>query len=220
MVSVPPSSSQRNLPVNFSELTASRHSVRAYEPGVVIDDAELKQIFEMVIQGPSSFNLQHWQFVVVRDQDRKCELRKLSFGQAQVEECAAVILVCGRLDAFVDAPRIYRDGTVADREKFVPMIKAVYEGRPALQREEAIRSGAMAAMSLMYAAKSRGWDTGPMIGFDAERVGQYLDLAETSIPVMMVVLGRALGGRQPARAYRRPVSEVVRLEHRAGGALE
>lgn len=206
--------------MNFSELAASRHSVRVYQPGVTINDAELKQIFEDVVQGPSSFNLQHWQFVVVRDQERKSELRKLAYGQAQVEECAAAILVCGRLDAYVDAPRIYRDGTVADRDKFVPMIKAVYEGRTALQREEAIRSGALAAMTLMYAAKARGWDTGPMIGFDAEKVSALLGLAATTIPVMMVVLGRARDGKQPPRGYRRPVSEVVRLEHMAGGALD
>jgi nitroreductase len=206
--------------VNFCELASSRHSVRTYEPGLAINNADLKKIFDDVIQGPSSFNLQHWQFVVVRDQERKRELRKLAFGQAQVEEAAAVILVCGRLDAHVDAPRIYRDDTVASRDKFVPMIKAVYEGRAALQREEAIRSGAMAAMSLMYSAKSHGWDTGPMIGFDADKVSQCLGLAATSIPVVMVVLGRAAGGKQPTRGYRRPVSEVVRLEHMAGGALD
>ena len=53
--------------MNFSELAASRHSVRHYQPGLTIDDATLTSIFEDVLLSPSSFNLQHWSFVVVRD---------------------------------------------------------------------------------------------------------------------------------------------------------
>ena len=72
--------------MNFSELAASRHSVRHYQPGLTIDDATLTSIFEDVLLSPSSFNLQHWSFVVVRDAARKQALRAVSFGQAQVED--------------------------------------------------------------------------------------------------------------------------------------
>ena len=87
-----------------------------------------------------------------------------------------------------------------------------------LQRDEAIRSGALAAMSLMYAAKARGYDTGPMIGFDPEAVSDLLDIPADHIPVMMVVLGKCLG-KQPARRGRHPVREVVRLESMRGKGL-
>ena len=82
--------------MTFSELAHARHSVRHYQPGLTLDDATLKAIFDDVLLSPSSFNLQHWQFVVVRDQARKQALRPLCYGQAQVEDCAAVVLVCGR----------------------------------------------------------------------------------------------------------------------------
>lgn len=206
--------------MEFSSIARDRHSVRHYQPGIEIPNSELQAIFEEVVLGPSSFNCQHWKFVVVRDQARKTQLRGLAFGQAQVEQAAAVILICGRLDAHEDAARLYADEAEETRKKFVPMINAVYTGQPALQREEAIRSGAMAAMSLMYAAKNRGWDTGPMIGFDAAKVGALLALDEQTVPVMMVVIGKALDGRQPARGYRRPLQEVVKLERLDGVSLE
>lgn len=205
--------------MSFEELCAERHSVRKYEPGVSISDAELSKIFSLVIQGPSSFNIQHWCFVVVRDQVRKTTLKDLSFGQAQVEDCAAVILVCGRMEAFKDAERIYADTPPEVQEKYVPMIMGSYDNQQALQRDEVIRSGSMAAMSLMYAAKDLGWDTGPMIGFDASGVSDYLELEPTTIPVMMCVLGKALNGEQPERAYRRPLEEVVKLESEQGVSL-
>ncbi len=205
--------------MDFFELAESRHSVRIYEPGIEINDAELKRIFDAVVLSPSSFNIQHWKFVVVRDQSRKTELRGLSFGQAQVEQAAAVVLVCGRLDAYRDAAQIYGDADTATREKYVPMIEGAYTGQSALQREEAVRSGSLAAMSLMYAAKAAGWDSGPMIGFDGVKVGALLSLDENTIPVMMVVIGKALDGQQPQRGHRRPVEEVVKLESLDGASL-
>lgn len=198
--------------MNFSALADARHSVRHYTPGLTISDAELEAIFADVALSPSSFNLQPWQFVVVREPSRRQALRALAFGQQQVEDCAAAIVVCGRLDAHVDAPRIYTDAPAPMREKFVPMIAAVYTDQPALQREEAVRGGSLAAMSLMYAAKARGWDTGPMIGFDAKKVGDFLKLDAQTVPVMIVVLGKALNGEQPQRLYRRPLSEIVHYE--------
>ena len=46
-----------------------------------------------------------------------------------------------------------------------------------------------------------------------------LKLDGNTIPVMMVVLGKALAAKQRPRAYRRPVSEVVSLEWSGGETL-
>lgn len=205
--------------MEFSDIVARRRSVRQFESGVTLDDATLREIFASVLQSPSSFNVQHWQFVVVRDAARKQALRKLSYGQAQVEECAAAVFVCGNLEAHNDAARIYADAGDAAREKYVPMIDGVYRDQPVLQREEAIRSGALAAMTLMYAAQDLGWDSGPMIGFDATKVAAYLELPAHVVPVMLVVIGRAAADPGP-RGYRRPLAEVLHLESFNGARLD
>ena len=205
--------------MEFSDLAHARRSARQYEPGHTIGDDELRSLFAEVVLSPSSFNLQHWRFVVVRDDARKQALRKLAYGQAQVEQCAAAVLVCGKLDAHEDAPRIYAADAQATRDKYVPMIAGVYANQPGLQREEAIRSGALAAMSLMYAARDRGWDSGPMIGFDAAKVAALLELPASVVPVMLVVIGRAVPGAMPPRSYRRPLAEVVHLESAQGATL-
>ena len=146
-------------------------------------------------------------------------LRGMAYGQQQIEDCAAVVLVCGRLDAFEEAAVLYAQAAEEIRDKFVPMIGGVYRGQPALQREEAIRSGALAAMTLMYAARHFGWDSGPMIGFDAAKVSTLTELPATVVPVLMMTLGKALEGAIPARLYRRPVSEIVQFETFQGTAL-
>ena len=47
--------------------------------------AELKAIFDKVVLAPSSFNLQHWRFIVVRDQANKEKLCEAAFDQPQVK---------------------------------------------------------------------------------------------------------------------------------------
>lgn len=205
--------------MEFSTLARSRRSIRDYDPTHTVTDADLRAIFEDVVLSPSSFNLQHWTFVVVRDAAVKKQLRDAASGQQQVETAPAVILVCGKLNAHQDAARIYAETPNEIRERLIPMIHEFYGGNALLMRDEAIRSASLAAMSLMYAAKSRGFDTGPMIGFDSVAVSRLLNLDDNYIPVMMMVLGHKSAEPRP-REYRRPLSEVVRLERLDGAGLD
>lgn len=100
----------------------------------------------------------------------------------------------------------------------VPMINNFYEGRDQSQRDEAIRSASLAAMTLMLAAQSRGWATVPMIGFDSEAVSQLVNLKSNYIPVMLMPLGYKKDDPKP-RAYRRPIEEVVRMNTLDGPGL-
>ena len=205
--------------MEFSEIVQQRRSVKSYDPEKTINDGELKELFEEVILSPSAFNLQHWTFIAVKDADMKKKFREAAWGQPQVEESSVPILVCGKLDAFKDALKINKEAPEAIQQKVVPMIHEFYEGKKQLQRDEAIRGASLAAMSLMYAAANRGWATGPMIGFDPEKVSTLLKLTPNFIPVMIVVLGHMKDAPRP-RAYRHPVENVVRLNTLDGPGLK
>jgi len=129
-----------------------------------------------------------------------------------------MLLVCGKLDAHEDAPKIYAEAPLEIRKKMLPMIKNFYHNKNQFTRDEAIRNASLAAMTLMYSAKSRGWDTCPMIGFDPDAVFKILKLTPNYIPVMMMALGFQKDAPRP-RSYRKPVSEVVRLESLEGSGL-
>ncbi|MCZ6512445.1 MAG: nitroreductase family protein [Nitrospinae bacterium] len=204
--------------MEFSEIVQQRRSVKSYDPDKTISDAELRELFDEVVLSPSSFNLQNWTFIAVKDSAMKKKLKEAAWGQSQVKDCSAAILVCGKLDAYQDAPKIYKDAPKEVQEGLLPMINNFYEGKEQLQRDEAIRSASLAAMTLMYGATSRGWATGPMIGFDPEAVSRLLKLTPNLIPVMIVVLGRQKDPPRP-RSYRHPVEKVVRLNTLDGPGL-
>ncbi len=204
--------------MEFSVIVARRRSIKTYDSSKTIDRKELQQLFAEVTLSPSAFNLQHWTFVAVMDPDQKKKLREAAWGQPQVEECSVALVVCGKLDAFEDVEQIYQESPAEVQAKVVPMVRDFYQGKEQLQRDEAIRGATLAAMTLMLCATNRGWDTGPMIGFDPEAVSRVIRLTPNFIPVMLVVLGTARGDIRP-RAYRRPVAEFVRIDALDGPGL-
>jgi len=197
--------------MEFAKIVLGRRSVKKYDAAHAISDETLRTLFERVVLSPSSFNLQHWRFVVVRDPAVKRELRKAAYDQEQVETASAAIVVAGKLSAFRDAPRIYAETPQGVRDAMLPMIEGYYANAPVFQRDEAIRSAALAAMTLMYAAYDLGYATGPMIGFDPKAVSEVVGLDGDHIPVMLVVLGKQVGELRP-RPFRLTVSEVVKLD--------
>jgi len=204
--------------MEFSDIIQQRRSVKSYDAERSISDLELKELFEEVILSPSSFNLQHGTFIAVKDSEQKKLLKEAAWGQQQVEDCSVAIVVCGKLNAYKDAPIIYKNTPKEVQEGMLPMINNFYEGKEQLQRDEAIRSASLAAMTLMYAAKNRGWATGPMIGFDPVATSKLLNLTEAYIPVMLLVLGYQKKAPRP-RDYRRPIEEIVRLNTLDGPGL-
>ena len=204
--------------MEFSDIVQQRRSIKSYDTEKSISDAELKELFKEVTLSPSSYNLQHWTFIAVKDSEQKKLLKEAAWGQQQVEDCCVAFLVCGKLDAYKDAPDIHKNAPKKVQEGMLPMIKNFYEGKEQLQRDEAIRSASLAAMSLMYAAKNRGWATGPMIGFDQVATAKLLKLTPEYIPVMLLVLGYQKDIGRP-RDYRRPIEEIVKLNSLDGLGL-
>lgn len=205
-----------------SEAIRHRRSVRSFTPGQSISDAQLRELFELVSLTPSSFNIQHWNFIAVRDAAVKKDLRALAWDQAQVTDAAAVIAVIADPLAHRQGPAIWEKTDAPEQVKkmYSGMIGQFYEGKEQLSRDEALRSIGMASMTLMLAAEGMGFQTGPMIGYDPVGVAKRLGVIEPSFVAMLVVLGHADPAKpNKGRPYRRPVSEFVHLDTATGPTL-
>ena len=204
--------------MDVEQAIRARRSMKSFveEP---LDDATLKHLFELVRLSPSSFNLQHTRFIVVREKERRAALRAASYGQKHVEQCGAAIIVAGKLPAHEDVERVQQHvPDLALRAKLCKTITGYYKDNPRFQRDEAIRSGSIASMTLMLAAQSMGLVTCPMIGFDPKKVAEAVKLPEDHIPVMLIVLGKP-GPGAPFPTSRLPLDETVKLETLDGPGL-
>ncbi|TAD82804.1 MAG: nitroreductase family protein [Oscillatoriales cyanobacterium] len=194
-----------------------RRSVKHYDPEHRLSDAEIQTLMEHTILSPTSFNIQNWRIVLVDDPELRAKIRAVSWNQAQVTEASLLILLCADLNAWQQQPdRYWQNAPEAVRQQLVPMIVQFYEGRSELQRDEAMRSCGIAAQTLMLAAKSMGYDTCPMIGFDPRAVAELIQLPSNHVIGMMITLGKAL---QPARERggQLPLDQVVIRNQFAAG---
>ena len=52
-----------------------RRAIKQYDPQHKLTLEEETKILEAAIQAPTSFNIQHWRFVIVRDPDLREKIR-------------------------------------------------------------------------------------------------------------------------------------------------
>lgn len=188
---------------------AARRSVKKFDPAHVMNQAEIDRLLGAAILSPTSFNIQNWRFVAITDAQVKAEIRQAGWNQAQFSDCSLLVIVCGDRDAYHrDPARYWAAAPQAVRDYIVPAIEGAYAPNPQLRRDENLRSGGMAAQTIMLAAKAMGYDTCPMIGFDFDAVARIIRLPAEHDIVMAVTVGKAL---EPARERggQLPLSEVV-----------
>ncbi|MDZ4141283.1 MAG: nitroreductase family protein [Methylotenera sp.] len=195
--------------MNVTEAIVKRRAIKAFDPHHRFTEAETAKLMALAMLSPTAFNIQNWRFVIVTDPVLRQQIRAVSWNQAQVEEASLLIVFAADLKAWAKEPQRYwqhAPKTVADI--LVPAIGHYYQGSEQVQRDEAMRSCGMAAMTVMLAAKEMGYDTCPMDGFDFDAVAKLLNLPADHIPTMFVVVGKALKEASP-RGGQLTMDEVV-----------
>ncbi|MBU0594513.1 MAG: nitroreductase family protein [Gammaproteobacteria bacterium] len=186
-----------------------RRSVKAYDPEYRMSKAEMKKLFALAMLSPTTFNIQNWRFVVVQDSELRLRIREVAWDQAQVTDASLLVVLTADLKAWEKEPaRYWKHAPQPVRDYLVPAIDQYYRDREQVQRDEAMRSCGIAAMSLMLVAKEMGYDSCPMDGFDFDAVGQLINLPPDHVVAMFVVIGK--GTQEPfPRGGQLPMSEVV-----------
>lgn len=206
--------------MNTTEVIRRRISTNRFDTQRSLAEEEIRELVEYATQAPSSYNIQHWRFVAVTRQDDKERLKAVAYGQQKVADAAVTFIVLGdleghkKLDGILQ--RAEKEGILdaSMRQAWVGQSEGRYAD-PRNARDEAIRSGAMAAMVLMLAAGDRGLASGPMIGFDPEGVKREFKIADRYVPVMLLTVGYATEGNWP-RKPRLSVDEVLAFHNGEG----
>lgn len=185
-----------------------RRSVKHYDSAHEMSESDINALLEMALLSPTSFNMQNWRFVVVTDAEKRAAIQAVAWNQAQVTEASITILLCANLNAHEDADRYWVYAPQPVQDMLVPMIAPFYQNSAQLRRDEAMRSIGIAAQTLMLTAKSMGYDSCPMIGFDPEKVAEIIDLPENHVIGMMLTVGKALKEAN-VRSGQLPYDEVV-----------
>lgn len=196
------------------ECILSRSAAKYYDPAATLSDEQIHELVRIGTAAPTSFHLQNWRFIAVRTPAAKARLLPLAWNQPAITDAAVTFIVCGQL---VDTSVI--------PERLAPVVEAgimpasmvpewetparnLYMAYPQRRRDEAVRTATFGAAAMIYAARSLGLGSTPMIGFDADAVHSAFGLAEDEVPVMLLTVGPERDGNWVQKP-RRPVAEVL-----------
>lgn len=195
--------------MNVPTAIKSRRAVRHFDPEHEMSAQEMDKLLSLALHSPTAFNIQSWRFVVVQDKELRERIKAASWDQNQITEASLLIILFADLKAWDKEPmRYWRSAPEPVREFIVPAIHEYYSGLDGVQRDEAMRSCGIAAQTIMLAAKSMGYDSCPMDGFDFEAVGDLINLPEDHAICMFVAIGKAAEETQPPKD-KLPMEEVV-----------
>jgi len=204
--------------MNALEVIKQRISTNKFDTSRTLSEAEIKDLVSYAIEAPSAYNIQNWRFVAVTDPEAKERLKAVAYNQQKVVDAAVTFIVLGDLRGYEKLPEILKpmvDGGVIKQEAADGWANSAisnYSASEQFARDEAIRSAAFAAMTLMIAAEAKGLSTGPMIGFDPAGVKREFNIPDRYVPVMLVTLGYSAPGNWP-RKPRLSVDEVLEFNN-------
>ncbi len=157
-----------NTPLNDSALDQIFLQARTYRRSAdawldkPVDNALLRQAYDLAKLGPTSANCQPLRVVFVRSTEAKEKLRA-ALSESNVAQTlgAPVTAIVGSDQAFYEfLPRLYKE------ENAVPW----FEGKPEAIAATAFRNSSLQGAYLIIALRALGLDCGPMSGFNNARV--------------------------------------------------
>ena len=198
------------------ECILNRSAAKYYDPAATLSDDQIRELVRIGTSAPTSFHMQNWRFIAVRTAAAKAKLSPIAWSQPAITDAAVTFIIIGQLaDASVIPERLAP--LVAAGVMPAAMVpewenpaRNLYQDYPQRQRDEAVRTGTFGAAAMIYAARSLGMGSTPMIGFDAEAVHGEFGLAANEVPVMLLSVGPERPGNW-AQKPRVPVADVLDL---------
>jgi len=186
-----------------------RRSIKHFDTNHKLSESEIEKLLSLTLLSPTSYNIQNWRFVVVKDTEIRKKIREVGMDQAQITDASLLLILCADLKSWKKQPeRYWRNAPKEIQDMFVKMIGNFYDGKEQLQRDEGMRSCGIAAQTLMLTAKAMGYDSGAMIGFDPQKVAEIINLPEDHVIGLMVVIGKQIKPAMP-RGGQLPLDDVI-----------
>lgn len=206
--------------MDFREISKKRRSINFFDPETDVSKQLLEDMIEIASNAPSSFNLQPWNLLVLRDQKKKEQLKALAWDQPKVVEAPVVLIVLADKNGWQEGhptfeknwQEMLKSGSMQleQREWFMNAAKSLYDWSPEAKLAFAAKNTGFFAMALMYAATSLGLETHPMDGFDHEGVRKEFHIPDNYwIPLLLAIGYKKPGLEVHSAKWRKAKEEII-----------
>ncbi|MEM7782544.1 MAG: NAD(P)H-dependent oxidoreductase [Planctomycetota bacterium] len=197
-----------------------RYATKAFDPQQVVPEETVQHLLQATNLAATSYGLQPFRFVLIRDQELQDKLITSSYGQRQVADASHVIVIAIRTDVDGDYISSYVDFTEAERNMdpgALDGFKKMMIGTVGAMTDQskatwASKQAYIALGFLLTACAAAKVDACPMEGFVASEYDEMLNLTSQNLSACVVI---PIGYRSSEDKYsdtkkvRRPLDEMV-----------
>ena len=186
----------------------SRHATKLFDDRKVSADL-VGELQDLIRHAATAFNVQPWRVVVVADDAQKEALSEAAYGQPQITSCSHLFVFCANTDLETLVDQLESKSTEAGLsaeqvDAYIGMVRGFIEGLEGDTRLAwAQRQTYLALGNGINGAKSLGFDSCPMEGFDSGRFADILGLPDTLVPTAIMPIGYADGEPRPKLRFSR-----------------
>lgn len=194
--------------MDFKDIVMKRYATKAFD-GKAVPEEKFKELEDLIRYSASSFNLQPWKFVVVKEKKTKEKLAPAAWNQPQVTTCSHLIVMCADTNVEPNIAKLEKKLLASGAPKesvagLVSMMTDFVKGMPPEQKLVWAQKQVYIAMSnAINGAKALGLDSCPMEGFNPTEFAKVLGLPKHLVPTVVVPVGYAADTPRPKLRFDR-----------------
>jgi nitroreductase len=173
----------------MSEYLNWRYATQKFDPVRKIPEAEFLELLESLRLAPSSYGLQPWKFVVVRDETIREKLRKHAWNQPQVTDASHLLVLCalkginpGYVKNFTARIAKSRGVALESLSGYEQAMLNSLKTMPAQALSDWMKRQVYLALGMLLAqCAHKKIDSCPMEGFDAKKFDEILRLKKLDL---------------------------------------
>lgn len=191
---------------NIIENLNWRYATKKYDSTRVLSSEQVESLMESIRLAPSSFGVQPYTIINVKDKEVREKLKAAAWGQTQLTDASDLILFTvptnlndEYVDKFIQNTSETRGVSLESLKEYEGMIKGSVNSRtPEEKISWSAKQAYLALGILLVAAAEQKIDATPMEGFDNAQFDEILDLKSKDLTTVVIA---ALGYRAEDDEY-------------------
>lgn len=181
---------------SFETIVHERYATKLFD-GRTLPEEKVRKLFNIIRHAPSSFNIQPWKIIVIKDKSVKEKLLAASWNQPQITSNSHLLVFCAdtNIKEHIDRLEQLMIKNGAQPEKIKDSIQMMRDFEKKLTPEQKLswaqRQTYLALGNAVNGAKSLGFDSCPMEGFTPEEYSKILNLPSNIVPSALCAIGYA-----------------------------
>ncbi len=181
---------------NIIEALKWRYATKKFDIDKKIDGETFEGLLDALRLSPSSYGLQPWKFIIVKNKEMREKIREAAYGQSQTTDASHLLVFANKkniddnlIDEYINFVAKEKNIDISNLDGFSKMMKGSFKGRTM----EDLRGWAscqlyLAAGNLLTVCAISGIDACPMEGFDKAKLDELLGLSSLDLESKMIIV--------------------------------